>query len=301
MIPLVVALTGAIGIALIVVGAPSLRGPRLGRRVDPYVTGIRGRSSSLLARGRREGPVARWIEARWISRDPGGARRLEERLSSAGDDRTAGEFRVEQLTWGLAAAIGSGALLAIAGSAGVGADARVAPILGVLSFECGWLARDWWLGRQVERRRAVLQEELPTAIDMLTLSLMAGESVPAAFARVAGAVGGGIGYEFQRVVADVRAGASAVDALESLKNRLPDYATVRFVDALCTGLERGAPLADVLRAQADDVREARRRRLLELGGKREVLMLVPVVFLIMPVIVVFTLLPGLVSLDLLVP
>jgi tight adherence protein C len=174
-------------------------------------------------------------------------------------------------------------------------------MLGVVSFACGWLARDWWLGRQIERRRAALQEELPTAIDMLTLSLMAGEAVPAAFARVAGAVGGGIGHEFQRVVADVRAGASAVDALDSLKNRLPDYATVRFVDALCTGIERGTPLADVLRAQADDVREARRRRLLELGGKREVLMLVPVVFLIMPVIVVFALLPGLVSLDLLVP
>ncbi len=41
--------------------------------------------------------------------------------------------------------------------------------------------------------------------------------------------------------------------------------------------------------------------LLEMGGRREVLMLVPVVFLIMPVVVVFALLPGLVSLELLVP
>ena len=301
MIPLLIAGTAAVGIALMVLGAPSFYGSRLARRIDPYLPGVRGRSSTLLARGRREGPVARWIQTRWISRDPGGAQRLEERLSSAGDDRNAGEFRVEQLTWGLGAAVGSSSLLVIAGTAGLGADAWAAPMLGVVSFACGWLARDWLLGRQIERRRAVLQEELPTAIDMLTLSLMAGEAVPAAFARVAGAVGGGIGQEFQRVVADVRAGASVVDALESLKNRLPDYATVRFVDALCIGIERGAPLAEVLRAQADDVRESRRRRLLELGGKREVLMLVPVVFLIMPVIVVFALLPGLVSLDLLVP
>jgi len=56
-----------------------------------------------------------------------------------------------------------------------------------------------------------------------------------------------------------------------------------------------------LRAQADDGREARRRLLLEMGGRREVLMLVPVVFLIMPVVVLFALLPGLVSLELLVP
>jgi tight adherence protein C len=56
-----------------------------------------------------------------------------------------------------------------------------------------------------------------------------------------------------------------------------------------------------LRGQADDARDARRRHLLELGGKKEVLMLVPVVFLIMPVVVVFALYPGLVTLDLLVP
>jgi tight adherence protein C len=301
MIQLVVALAGALGITLMVLGIPPLHGARLARRVDPYLTGIRGRPSSLLERARTGGRLARWIETRWMARHPGGARRLEERLSSAGDERTAGEFRVEQLTWGLAATVGSWSVLVVAGSAGVRADPRAAPMLGAVCFAFGWLARDWWLGRQVEHRRADLQEELPTAIDMLTLSLMAGESVIAAFSRVAGAIGGGIGDEFQRVVADVRAGSSAIDALEAFKNRLPDYATVRFVDALCTGIERGAPLADVLRAQADDVREARRRRLLELGGKREVLMLVPVVFLIMPVVVVFALLPGLVSLDLLVP
>jgi tight adherence protein C len=296
LIPLLIAVTAATGIVLMFLGVPTLHRARLGRRVDPYLAGLHGRSSALLARGRMGGPLARWM-----ARDPGAAHRLEERLSSAGDERSAGEFRVEQLTWGLAAAISSWFALAMAGVAGIGAEQRVVPLLGILSFACGWLGRDWWLGRQVEHRRAILQEELPTAIDMLTLSLMAGESVPAVFARVAGAVGGGIGDEFQRVVADVRAGATAVDALESLKNRLPDYATVRFVDALCTGIERGAPLAEVLRAQADDVREARHRRLMELGGRREVLMLIPVVFLIMPVIVVFALLPGLVSLDLLVP
>jgi tight adherence protein C len=82
---------------------------------------------------------------------------------------------------------------------------------------------------------------------------------------------------------------------------VPEPAVARLVDALCTGIEKGSPLADVLRAQADDGRDLSRRRLLELGGRREVWMLVPVVFLIMPVVVVWALYPGLVSLDLLVP
>jgi hypothetical protein len=66
----------------------------------------------------------------------------------------------------------------------------------------------------------------------------------------------------------------------------------RFVDAVVVALERGTPLADVLRAQADDVRGARRRTLLELAGRRDVLMLVPVVFLILPTVVLIALFPA---------
>jgi tight adherence protein C len=61
-------------------------------------------------------------------------------------------------------------------------------------------------------------------------------------------------------------------------------------------VERGTPLAEVLRAQAADVREQRKRQLIETGGRKEVLMLVPVVFLILPVVVLFALYPGYFSL-----
>ena len=60
-------------------------------------------------------------------------------------------------------------------------------------------------------------------------------------------------------------------------------------------IERGTPLADVLRAQAVDVRETGKRALLEAGGKKEIAMMVPVVFLVLPITVVFALFPGLIS------
>jgi tight adherence protein C len=197
--------------------------------------------------------------------------------------------------------VASWALLAAMAALGLAIDLRSVPLLTLTAFVCGWLGRDWWLGRQIALRRARLQEELPTAIDLVTLSIMAGESVPAALARVTTVLGSGIGDEFRSVVGDIRAGSPTVEALEQLKRRVPVEGVARFVDALVTGIERGSPLADVLRAQADDGREARRRLLIEMGGRREVLMLVPVVFLIMPVVVVFALLPGLAALDLLVP
>ena len=63
-------------------------------------------------------------------------------------------------------------------------------------------------------------------------------------------------------------------------------------------VERGTPLADVLRAQAQDVREAGRRELMETGGRKEIAMMVPVVFLVLPVTVVFAVYPGLAVLSL---
>jgi tight adherence protein C len=72
---------------------------------------------------------------------------------------------------------------------------------------------------------------------------------------------------------------------------------VRFVDGLVVAVERGTPLGDVRRAQAADVREQHKRDLIEAGGRREVLMLVPVVFLMLPVVVLFALYPGLFTLS----
>jgi tight adherence protein C len=226
---------------------------------------------------------------------------LERRLEAAGGALSPDQFRVQQTAWALAGLSGSIGLVLLATSAGIGVDPAAVPAFTLLASVGGWSARDRWLSREVERRRAALADELPPALDLLVLALMAGESVPGAFARLSGLLRGPLAVELHAVLGDVRAGVPIVEALENLSRRVDEPAVARFVDALCTAIEKGAPLADVLRAQADDGRDLRRRALLEMGGRREVWMLVPVVFLIMPVVVVWALFPGLVSLDLLVP
>jgi tight adherence protein C len=74
----------------------------------------------------------------------------------------------------------------------------------------------------------------------------------------------------------------------------------RFVDALVLAMERGTPLADLLRAQAADARAAQARRLMESAGRKDVSMLIPVVFLILPTVVLIALFPGFRSLHLFV-
>ena len=66
-------------------------------------------------------------------------------------------------------------------------------------------------------------------------------------------------------------------------------------------LDRGTPIVEVLRAQAADARAVHRRRLMEAAGRKDVAMLVPIVFLILPVVVAIALFPGLQALQVLVP
>ena len=85
------------------------------------------------------------------------------------------------------------------------------------------------------------------------------------------------------------------DMLQELADRTRIDSLSRFVDGLIVAIERGTPLADVLRAQAVDVREAGRRQLLEAGGRKEIAMMIPVVFLVLPTTVIFAFYPALVS------
>jgi tight adherence protein C len=104
---------------------------------------------------------------------------------------------------------------------------------------------------------------------------------------------GELSDELRRCLSDARAGANLPTALRGLADRTGLMSLTRFVDGIVVAVERGTPLAEVLRAQAQDVREAGRRTLMEQGGRREILMMVPVVFLILPVTVLFALYPGL--------
>ena len=90
-------------------------------------------------------------------------------------------------------------------------------------------------------------------------------------------------------------------AFDDLAARTGLPVVARFAEGLAIAVERGTPLADVLHAQAADVREAGRRALIEAGARKEVLMMVPVVFLVLPVTVVFAFWPGLVGLQLVTP
>ena len=287
-----IAALGALGLALMVAGLPVFRVVRLADRVAPYLRGTRG-----AAGGYSGGPaVVRRVRDRigkWL---PAPNAALKDRLLAAGEATDPDAFRVDQATWAMVAALGTGTATVALGGSGF-----AAAVNAVVALPVGAVARDLLLTARTTRRRERVVQELPVAVDLLTLSVMAGEAVPAALDRVARLLPGDVGAEFRSAFGSLRTGSSLDEALAALSARLPHSGVARLADALCTAVEHGSPVADALRAQADDLREVRRRHLMEVGGRREVAMLIPVVFLILPTLIAFALFPGLVALDLLVP
>lgn len=162
----------------------------------------------------------------------------------------------------------------------------------------GIIGRDQWLSRQARLREQLMLAEFPTIAELLALAVSAGEGASGALDRVCRLSRGELSLELGRCLADARAGANLPTALQGLANRTGLVSLTRFVDGMVVAVERGTPLAEVLRAQAQDVREDGRRAVMEAGGRKEIGMMVPIVFLVLPVTVLFAIFPGIVMLRL---
>lgn len=294
------------GIWLVVDRLLSTRHTSLALRVAPYVRDLPSTASirptpthSGSAFAAVFGPVLRRA-AELVERVLGGSASVARRLERARLPMSVHDFRLSQAVWGLvgflAAALPS-AVLALR------SPARAMPLLVMCgcAFALGVLLRENRLSAQVARRERRILEEFPTVAELLALAVAAGESPVAALDRVVQRSHGELSADLRDVLAEVRTGAPIARAFDDLAARSGLPAVSRFAEGIAIAMERGTPLADVLHAQAGDVREAGRRSLIESGARREVLMMVPVVFLVLPTVVVFAFWPGLVGLRLVVP
>jgi tight adherence protein C len=295
----------ALGLLVAVRSAPPLRAISLEQRLAPYLRDT-PRPSRLLASDRLPAPYAVSALRQLLSpilgdvvslldRLVGGRNAVRRRLAALGSAQTVEDFRVEQVLCGMVGLGGGIAATVLLSLPSGGATLVSTSLLCIVGILAGVLGRDWALSRRVRRRRQVMLAEFPLVAELLALAVTAGEGPVGAIERVCRLTGGEIGRDLSDVLARARAGASLVRALEELRDRSALEPLVRFVDGVIVAIERGTPLAEVLRAQAADSRESTKRALIEAGGRREIGMMVPVVFLILPVTVLFALFPGLVN------
>lgn len=287
----------AAGVLSILSALPRWRAASLAVRIGPYVRdvvadarlprGVLPAAGALPASGRTLWDRARYAFERLL----GGGESLRQRLAQAGVRTDPSAFRGRQLGWGLAGAgVGAVALTVLA------LTGRLSVPTGVMPLLCGVgaaAAYDLQLSARAKARRVRLTDELPTTLEFLALCLSAGEGFLDSLRRVSEVGSGELTAELRHVMLAVGTGSPLADALNEIARRLQLPGLSRVVDQVIAALEHGAPLAAVLHAQASDAREDAKRVLIEQAGRKEILMLLPLVFLILPLSVLFAVYPGL--------
>lgn len=154
------------------------------------------------------------------------------------------------------------------------------------------------LTARVKRKRNQIESEFPALIETLTLAIGAGESPSSAIRRISQRAHGYLADEFREMIVEVERGAPFHIALDSLGRRVNSRALRRFVDSLNITISRGSPLVETLAHNAEEIRNSEKVKLLRAAGKAEISMMIPVVFLILPISILFALFPSLHSLQL---
>lgn len=140
----------------------------------------------------------------------------------------------------------------------------------------------WRSSRAADLR--ALRRALPDALDTLAVSLRAGLGLHAAVAEYAKTATGVAGEAFRGYLAEVGIGRTADDALENLARRYPLDETAAVAAAVAQSLRIGAPLADVLEAQAAHSRTLMLHRAREAAQKLSTQLVLPLVAFIFPVV-----------------
>lgn len=299
-----IALGTVLGVGIwVAAGAlPSFARPRLSARLAPQLVDLSEEARRIVERSSPDpgrllsGVPSLFARARrTLDSVLGGRAAISLRLRRANSPISLEHYRGQQLA-AVAGGAGAGALAsALLLTTGFGNVALVVlPLTGAVG---GLVIRDQMLARAARRRSLRIAQELPTVLEFVTLSLAAGEGVHDALRRVGASGSGELAREFRGVTSEVAAGVPLASSLGRVSRELEIPSLARALDQLVAALERGAPLAEVLRAQAQDCREQSKRDLLELAGRKEVTMLVPLVFLILPFTVALAVYPGLVVLQ----
>ena len=143
-----------------------------------------------------------------------------------------------------------------------------------------------------ERISRELEAEMPSQIQLLTILISSGMSPAQAISVLSKRSNSISAAAFGQVVSDIDSGLSIVEALDKLKLSHESPVLRRFITSLILGIERGSSLSPILTAQVRDARLAHKTEVMGRAGKAEIALMIPVVFLILPISILFALWPS---------
>ncbi len=165
-------------------------------------------------------------------------------------------------------------------------------LYATLAAAAGFFLPDLLVYNAGTKRQVVIQQTLPDAIDLLTISVEAGLGFDAALNQVARNTKGPLAGEFFRVLQEMHIGKGRGESFRALADRTTVAELKTFVSAMVQADNLGIPIGRVLREQAKEMRLKRRQRAEEKAMKVPVKILAPMVVFILPVVFIIVLAPA---------
>lgn len=166
-------------------------------------------------------------------------------------------------------------------------------IILVISFACAkiFLKRRFDLARKAEIERIEL--ELPQFLEMFHILISSGMSVLSALKSLSeGKNQSPTRRVVIKVISLVEEGRSIEGALDEAIVPVGSQQLRGFSDAVILGMERGSSLGQSLRSIISESRNQSKILLLRRASRAEIALLIPVVFLILPISILFALWPS---------
>ena len=213
------------------------------------------------------------------------------KLKRAGMENTSTEFFLG--VKGFAAVIG-----AIAGSSILQlTNGELLPIIAGLfgGLIVGFMAPDFYLSSKAGGRAGGILNQLPDALDLLTISVEAGLGFDAAIVKVTEKLKGPLSDEFKRAAGEQRIGKSRQEALRGISERVEVKELKNFISAIIQADQLGVSMSKVLRIQSEQLRQDRRQRAEEKAARAPILIMLPTVGCIFPSLFIVILAPAALS------
>jgi len=147
------------------------------------------------------------------------------------------------------------------------------------------------LGKLLTARQKVILNSLPDVIDLITVSVEAGLGFDGALLKVVDKKPGPLASEFDKVLQEIKVGRQKKDALKDMSERIDLQDFTAFIGAVIQADQFGVGIANVLRIQAEQMRQKRKQRAQEKAMKAPIKMLIPMVLFIFPTLFIVLLGP----------
>src|SRR5712692_4805466 len=216
---------------------------------------------------------------------------LSVKLRRAGMETTSTEFFLGVKVFAsLVAAVGISAIVNL-----ITGELLQTILGGIGGLVVGFMAPDFYLSSKAGGRGNAILDQLPDALDLLTISVEAGLGFDAAIVKVTEKMKGALSEEFKRAAGEQRVGKSRQESLRGISERVDVKELKNFISAIIQADQLGVSMSKVLRIQSEQLRMERRQRAEEKAARAPILIMLPTVGCIFPSLFIVILAPAALS------